>query len=290
MNRSLRLAVAVALAVAAAVPALHAELGAQFAGPASPLAFQAHVEIGFLGFFSHKIQFDRTDPASTYFDYVKDGGQDIWFPFRRISGDILIGARHRVIFLYQPFDIRTETRVPAGGITIDTVDFLPDTGLELRYGFDFYRLSYLYDFFKDPRDELAVGATLQIRDATIVFASKDGTALVDNTNIGPVPALKFRAKHYLNDWFWLGAEIDGVYAAGKGATGSLDVSDDFVGAILDASLRAGFSPREPVDVFLNLRYIGGGAEGTATDDTGPGDGYTRNWLHTYAVSIGVTVR
>jgi len=68
------------------------------------------------------------------------------------------------------------------------------------------------------------------------------------------------------------------------------VSDDFVGAILDASLRVGFTPREPVDVFLNLRYIGGGAEGTATDDTGPGDGYTKNWLHTYAVSIGVSMR
>jgi len=288
-KRSLR-ALLVLFVLAAAAPALHAEWGPLFAGSASPLSFQAHAEVGFLGFFSHKIQFDRTDPGSTYFDYVKDGGQDVWFPFRRISGDILIGARHRGGFLYQPFDIRTEARVPAGDITIDTVPFLADAGLEMRYGFDFYRLSYLYDFLKDPRNELAAGLTLQVRDAVIVFAAKDGSALVDNTNIGPVPALKFRAKYYLRDWFWLGAELDGSSAAGKGTTGSLDVSDDFVGAILDASLRVGFTPREPVDVFLNLRYIGGGAEGTATDDTGPGDGYTKNWLHTYAVSIGVSMR
>lgn len=287
MKRSIR-ALAALLVLAAAAPALHAELGPLFAGPKSPLAFQGHLEIGFLGFFSHKIQFDRD---GTYFDYVKDGGQDVWFPFRRLSGDILIGPRHRVVFLYQPFDILTEATVPAGGLVVNDVDFsLAGDGIELRYGFDFYRLSYLYDFLKDPRNELAAGASLQIRDATIVFARKDGAALVAQTNVGPVPALKFRGKYYLNDWFWLGAEIDGVYAAGKGATGSLDVSDDFVGAILDASLRAGFTPREPVDVFLNLRYIGGGAEGTNTDDPGPGDGYTKNWLHAFCVSVGVTVR
>jgi hypothetical protein len=30
--------------------------------------------------------------------------------------------------------------------------------------------------------------------------------------------------------------------------------------------------------------------GTETDVTGPGDGYVKNWLHAFSVSLGVTVR
>jgi hypothetical protein len=167
------------------------------------------------------------------------------------------------------------------------VTFPSDTAVELRYGFDFYRLSYLYDFFADPKNELAIGASLQIRDATITFSTKDGTVFLSERDVGPVPALKFRAKYYLNDFVWLGSEIDGIYAAGRGVTGSFTVDPKFVGAIIDASLRAGFTPRPPVDVFLNLRYLGGGAEGRDEDDP---EQYVKNWLHAFSVSLGVTVR
>jgi hypothetical protein len=105
-----------------------------------------------------------------------------------------------------------------------------------------------------------------------------------------VPALKVRVKYYLDRLWWVGAEADGVYAAGRGTTGSTSVNSGFVGAILDASVRGGISPRENVDVFLNVRYLGGGAEGTNSSDTGPGDGYTKNWLHTASVSVGTSVR
>jgi len=43
-------------------------------------------------------------------------------------------------------------------------------------------------------------------------------------------------------------------------------------------------------VFLNLRYLAGGAEGTDTDDPVPEYGYVKNWLHSFSVSLGVTVR
>ena len=250
--------------------------------------FESSVEIGFFGFFYHKVQFGD---SGTYFDYVKDGGQDVWFPFRRLSGDVLLGSRHRLVFLVQPIDIRTEVPVPAGGLTVVDADFAPGTAIELRYGFDFYRLSYLYDLFKDPRNELAVGASLQIRDAVITFSGVDDGTREDivrsQRDVGPVPALKFRAKYYLNNFVWLGSEIDGIYAAGRGVTGSFTVDPKFVGAIIDASLRAGFTPRPPVDVFLNLRYLAGGAEGRDENDP---DQYVKNWLHAFSVSLGVTVR
>ena len=49
--------------------------------------FCASAELGFLKVLSHKIQFSRN---GTRFDYVKDGGQDILFPFstaHRGTGD-----------------------------------------------------------------------------------------------------------------------------------------------------------------------------------------------------------
>lgn len=252
--------------------------------PDSWIKIQPTLEIGYLNVLSHRLQFDSD---GTYFDYVDDGGQDVWFPFRRISLDVSFGPRHKVIFLYQPIDIRTEVGL-TDPILVNDTTFSGAT--ELRYGFDFYRISYLYDFWKDDRNELAVGASLQIRDAVITFAAKDGSALVNEQNVGPVPALKLRVKYYLDRVFWIGGEADGLYAAGRGATGSTKVSRDFVGAILDASVRGGFSPRENVDVFLNLRYLGGGAEGGGSDDSGPGDGYAKNWLHTFGMSVGVSVR
>jgi len=273
-----------------ASPALAQDYGF-FNSPESRVGFESSVEIGFFGFFYHKVQFGE---SGTYFDYVKDGGQDVWFPFRRLSGDVLLGSRHRLVFLVQPIDVRTEVRVPsvaAGGLTVVDASFEPGTAIELRYGFDFYRLSYLYDFFADPRNELAIGASLQIRDAVITFSGTDDSTGDDivrsQGDVGPVPALKFRAKYYLNDYVWLGSEIDGIYAAGRGVTGSFTVDPSFVGAIIDASLRAGFTPRPPVDVFLNLRYLAGGAEGRDEDDPNQ---YVKNWLHAFSVSLGVTVR
>jgi hypothetical protein len=251
--------------------------------------FQGGLELGFLSVLYHTIQFGQ---SGTEFNYVKNGGQDVYFPFTRISAEVEFGPRHKVVFLYQPIDIRTEVRFFNPVQVYDVTFTPPGSGkglpMELRYGFDFYRISYLFDFWKDPRNELAAGISLQMRDAVIVFAEKSGAQIVSNQNVGPVPILKFRVKRYLGPVFWLGSEIDGFYASGRFITGS---ANDFVGAILDASLRAGISPKAPLDVFLNVRYLGGGAVGTEEDAAVGGvDGYTKNWLHTMSISLGVTVR
>ena len=49
-----------------------------------------------------------------------------------------------------------------------------------------------------------------------------------------------------------------------------------VGALLDASLRAGVTLQHGVRPFVNLRYLGGGAEGTTGDYDGyGGDGFCK---------------
>ena len=81
----------------------------------------------------------------------------------------------------------------------------------------------------------------------------------------------------------IGGEADAIYAPIKYINGS---DTDVEGAFFDLSLRAGYLVVRSLDLFFNVRYIGGGAEGTGDDD-GPGDGYKSNWLHFLTFSIGM---
>lgn len=97
-----------------------------------------------------------------------------------------------------------------------------------------------------------------------------------------VPALKIRSRIKLNKLVYVELEADGIYAPVSYLNGS---DNEVIGAILDASLRAGVRLVDPVDAFLNVRYLGGGAVGTSDID-GPGDDCVRNWLNFLTVSVG----
>jgi hypothetical protein len=245
--------------------------------------FQGGLELGFLDVISHTIQFGTT---GTKFDYVNEGGQGVLFPFSRITAEIILHDRHNFIFLIQPLEIRTSAQLKRN-IVIDDLTFTENSYLNLKYGFTFYRISYLFDFNKEKDKEFALGLSLQLRNASIIFASADGSLLRTNENVGPVPIFKLRYRRPINRGFWIGAEADGFYASGKYITGS---ENDFEGAILDASIRLGFELTNYLDTFLNIRYLGGGAKGTDEDDPGPGDGFTDNWLKTISISLGFYIR
>lgn len=251
--------------------------------PDNSYKFQTSVELGFLDVLRHRIQFDSN---GTEFDYVTEGGQEVLFPFSRITGEFNFSKKHTLIFLIQPLDVRTEA-ILKRDIIVSGQAFPENTYMKLRYGFTFYRLSYLYDFLKADNEELAIGLSFQLRNASISFASADGELFTINENVGPVPIFKFRGRLPFDNGMWLGTELDGFYASGKYITGS---RNDFVGAILDASVRLGFQLTGYLDSFVNVRYIGGGAEGTEKDYPGPGDGYTNNWLHTLSISLGFYLR
>ena len=165
--------------------------------------------------------------------------------------------------------------------------FPSGTPMNIKYGFDFTRGSYLYDFQEDPERELALGLSLQIRNATIDYQSVDGTLQRSNRNIGFVPIIKFRTRQPLAENAYWGFEADGFYAPVSYLNGD---NNEVVGAILDASGRVGLELNNGVDAFANLRYIGGGAVGISDNSPPPGDGYTKNWIHTAALSVGFTLR
>lgn len=247
-----------------------------------PVAVRLNAEVGFLAPLAHSIQFG-TD--GTRFDYVKDGGQNLLFPVARLSADGDVG-RSSIVLLYQPLQIDTEV-VIYDAIREDGVDFPAGTALDLRYGFSFWRGSYLYDLAKADGAEAAIGLGMQIRDADIRFTSADGELRATNRDVGPVPLLKFRGRVPLGEKVWVGTEIDGVYAPVKYLNGA---DTDVVGALLDSSVRAGVALDHGTDVFLNARYLGGGAEGSDKSPDGLGDGFTANWLHFFTLSVGATIR
>ncbi|MFB6351009.1 MAG: hypothetical protein ABEK29_04365, partial [Bradymonadaceae bacterium] len=173
-------------------------------------AFSSRIrgEFGFLAPLWHQIQFGR---GNTYFDFIEDGGQDVLFPFQRVAVEFEFVERHQMVLLYQP--LRLESRVTlAERVAIEDTVFPAGTPVDIVYGFPFFRASYLYDFAPAEERELAAGASLQVRNATIVFSSADGTLREANRDLGLVPILKFRARVPGPGKYWYGAEVDGFYA------------------------------------------------------------------------------
>ena len=240
-------------------------------------------ELGFLGAAYHRIQYGK---SGSVFDYVDEGGQKPLAPFWRLAAELRLARRHAVIFLYQPLAFTTSVRLRRD-IVVDELRYPAGTGVDLFYGFDFWRMSYLYDLFGRPgsRRELSIGLSLQIRNAKVSFTSTDGALQRSFSNIGPVPALKVRGGYLFRRGVSLAGEADFMYAPVKYLNGG---KSDVEGAIFDINLRAGYRIRPTVDVFLNLRYLGGGAKGTSPDENTVGDGFVSNWLHFFTLSLGAT--
>ena len=242
---------------------------------------RAQGELGTLGVVAHTIQYGK---QGTLFNYVRDGGQNTLQPFGRLSAEIKINGDHAFVFLYQPLQLRSETVLRAP-LTVEGLTFPTGTGLDLHYGFDFYRFSYLYDAAPDgsPLD-FEIGLSLQIRNAVVDFTSADGSMNRSYSNIGPVPAIKFRIRRDFENGLWFATEVDGMYAPIRYLNGG---NSDVEGAIIDASLRLGYRVAPSVSAFANVRQLAGGAEGTSYDDKDFVDGYTSNWLFFMTGSLGV---
>ncbi len=237
-------------------------------------------EIGFLGVMSHKIQFGK---EATYFDYRKDGGQENLYSILRFSLEYALNERHSFILLYQPLKLETEALL-SKDLIVNGQTFSAGTPVSFLYSFPFYRLSWLREVGNtEDAFSLALGLSFQIRNATINFASLNGEQYRTEKDVGPVPILKVRSSYDFNKTFWVGMEVDGMYAPVSYLNGS---DEEIVGAIVDASIRTGINLKQPGSIFLNGRYLGGGAVGTNTDDEGPGDGYVKNWLHFFTVTVG----
>jgi hypothetical protein len=252
----------------------------EFTSKENNLKFRGVAELGFLAVLKHQVQFSN---SGTYINYVQEGGQDVLFPVSRLSLELEIKNRHTLILLYQPLRLES-TSLLTRDLVIDELVFPAGTSVNFLYNFPFFRFSYMKELAPgNEKFDFALGASLQIRNATIEFESTDGNLFRSNRDIGPVPVLKFRTRYHPGNRTSTEIEADGFYAPISYLNGS---DNEVVGAILDASLRQNLQVTDEVGVFLNLRYLGGGAVGTSDDEPGPGDGYVKNWLHFMTVTCG----
>jgi hypothetical protein len=244
---------------------------------AQDLEVRAAADFGGLAPLYHQIQLGS---RGTDFDYVRDGGQDVVFPVARLALHVNL-QRHHLTFLYQPLELDTQV-VLRKPLVVDDERFVEGSAIDLKYGFPFYRLSYAYDVISDDRLRIALGGSLQLRDATITFTSADGERRRTRRDVGAVPALKALLRYDTpSGWFTM-VEVDGIYAPVKYINGG---DSDVEGAIIDANLRAGYRLSPRLDAFVNLRWLGGGAEGTSEPEDFS-DGYSQNWLQFLIFSVG----
>jgi len=248
------------------------------------VAFEA--ESGALKILHHTYKVGST--GST-FNFVTQGGQEILFPFERLTASATVFDRHQIRFLYQSLELNT--RITAReDFKIDTVTFSKDDVVDITYGFPFYRFTYLYDLL--PGDaELSLGAALQFRNASISFTSADGSKRAISQNLGLVPALAISGRIPFGSLFFAGFDATGIYASSALFNGA---DFEFEGSILDASVRVGMVIQKGLESYVNLRFIGGSAAGVSqypnefwTQSVGK---ETANYLATMALTIGGTVK
>lgn len=254
----------------------------------SPVQVFLETEQGFISILSHTY---KIGASSDTFNFRTMGGQEILFPFERFAVGLELFNKHRITYTYQPLEISTQVTF-RDDITIDTTTFLDGTPMNITYGFPFYRLTYTYDLLgDDPTKVLGVGAALQLRNASIRFASADGEQLTVSQNLGPVPALSLYSRWELPVGLLLSADVTGLYASSAIINGA---DFEFEGSILDASLRAGYILNNGSELFGNIRFFGGSAVGISQYPdqywTESSEDYTANLISSLTVSLGITAR
>ncbi len=236
-------------------------------------------EMGGLSVVSNKARFST---GGTYLEYRTDGGQDNLYFFQRYAARLYLKQKHQLTFLLQPLVIESINKL-SRDLVIDGEVFSRGADVRFTYGFPFYRASYAYGVIMNERTNLYIGGSIQMRNATISFENLDGSQFVTHRDVGVVPIVKMYWEQRFVNSMWMSAEADGFYAPISYINGS---DSEVVGAILDAAIRVGVPMNGFSDVFLSLRYIGGGAVGQSTKSLETGDGYVKNWLHFAALAVG----
>jgi len=214
----------------------------------------------------------RYGANGTAFDAEKTGQSRNLLIAQRTSVELGLG-RHRVVLLYAPFAAQTRVRL-ADGLTFNDTTFAAGTVVDHAYLFDGYRASYLYEVVKCEL-ELAFGGSIQIRNADVAFTAVDGSAYVNESDIGIVFALKARLRYAPTGWaVWGQLEADAFSTFGL-----IDAVD---GGIYDVALTLGVRLARPLDVLFTTRLVGGGAKVEDKD--------IENWANFFSLALGVRVK
>ncbi|MBL8920262.1 MAG: hypothetical protein JNJ54_15455 [Myxococcaceae bacterium] len=167
----------------------------------------------------------------------------------RLAIEARFARRHTVIATWAPLDLTTRATLTRD-FTFQTTTFTDRTVVDHRYLFDGYRLSYLFGLVQGSRFTLGVGASVQVRNASVEFRTVDASPAIFavERDIGLVGALKVRAR-FDAGILYAQADVDFFNTFGLGLPAGIH----------DVALTMGVPVIPGLDFLLRLRLVGGGA-------------------------------
>ncbi|MEE2903954.1 MAG: hypothetical protein VYC39_16625 [Myxococcota bacterium] len=164
-------------------------------------------------------------------------------PYVRVRISHTFNEAHTLSLLYAPLRIESEGNIDQD-VLYNGINFESGTPLTGTYKFNSYRLTYRYNFVREPTLVFGLGVTAKIRDANIILASADES--VERTSFGLVPLPNFYIWwKYLGD---LGLLFEGDAYAGPG------------GRAIDVQIAATYEPIDGLNLRLGYRILEGGAD------------------------------
>ena len=184
-------------------------------------------------------------------------------------------ARHRLIFTYIPFELRTRVALAQELRFRDQV-FAAGTVVDHRYLFDGVRASYLFNLLTPERPwALEVGGSFQVRSADVAFTAVDGSQHAAQDDIGPVFALKSRLTWTPSPGMaWGRIDADAISTFG--------LIGDTSGGLYDLALVLGLPVHPRLDLTFTTRVYGGGAD--VPDEN------LRNWATFLSATAGLVIK
>lgn len=222
------------------------------------------------GVFAFLVNDGRYGSNGTEFSTSDTNQDENLFVVSRLSLELVRGA-HAVVLLYAPLDVTTRVAL-ARDLQFRDELFAAGTVVDHRYLFDGYRVSYLYRLVSGQLS-LQLGASLQVRNAKVAFATADGTRYEEESDIGLVPALKLRVTYRTPGGAYAMLDADGLSTFG--------LVGDTEGGLYDVGLTLGLPASRSVDVFVRARALGGGADVP--------DQEIENWGHFLSFTAGVRI-
>jgi hypothetical protein len=213
----------------------------------------------------------RYGEAGTAYEAAEVGQQKNLTRTERAAIELRPG-RHRLVFTYIPFELRTRVTL-ARELRFRDTTFPAGMVVDHRYLFEGLRFSYLYQLLPDPLS-LELGASLQIRNADVAFSSASGDRHAAQDDIGPVVALKARLRYAARpDRPWAALDADALSTFG--------LLRDTSGGIYDLALVLGVPVLSRLDVTFTARLYGGGADVPAQR--------FRNWANFVSATAGLSL-
>jgi hypothetical protein len=130
--------------------------------------------------------------------------------------------RHRLVFDYVKLD-RSATATASGEIRFGDTVFPVNTSVNSTFNSKVYALTYLYSFYQDPQNEVAIGLGIDYTDLSVGLSSTLGSISASKGASAPLPVIALQGtSRWSDEWSAkLGLQWFGIKYGDYG--GSLDV-------------------------------------------------------------------